>query len=142
MTIASQRPIATCRSRTGTSSATMASPTGKMPPVAMPTTMRAASSMEKLVAMAQTNDATIITTRQMIISLSLPIMSATAPRIGWTSAKGSAKAVESSATFSGLSVSACAIGGMIGSTARADNAVANPIRLIWISTREAEDVPC
>jgi len=115
----------------------MARPTGKIPPVAMPTTTRAASSTGKLVANAQTNEATIITTRQTIIRRSLPIMSATGPRIGCTSANGSAKAVERSATLPGFSTKACAIGGMIGSTARADSAVANPIMLMCISTREA-----
>ncbi len=45
MTAVSQRPIATWRSFIGMRSPITAMPTGKMPPLAMPATMRAASSV-------------------------------------------------------------------------------------------------
>ena len=44
ITAVSQRPIATWRSFTGMRSPITAMPTGKMPPLAMPAIMRAASS--------------------------------------------------------------------------------------------------
>ena len=109
-----------------------------MPPVAAPHTMRAISSTWKLVATAHTADAAMITTRQMIIIRTLPIASAIGPRIGCTQANGRVKAVDSSATCAGSTCRLAAIGGMMGSTARVDSAVANPIRLTCVIRREAE----
>ena len=73
--------------------------------------------------------------RQIIIRRTLPIMSAMGPRIGCISAKGSAKAVVSRATIPGSTARPSAIGGTIGSTARVDNADANPIMLTWVRKR-------
>jgi hypothetical protein len=70
----------------------------------------------------------------MIISRVLPIMSATGPRTGWTSAKGTAKAVDSRATLFGSVASPLAISGTIGSMARVASAVAKPTTLTWMST--------
>jgi hypothetical protein len=138
MTIPSQRAIPTCRSPTGTASAMIARPTGNMPPVAAPQTMRAISSTSKLVATAHTADAAMITIRQMIIIRTLPIASATGPRIGCTQAKGRVKAVDSSATCDAATPRLSAIGGMIGSMARVESAVAKPIKLTCVMRREAE----
>ena len=59
----------------------------------------------------------------------LPTMSPIGPSTGCTSAKGSAKAVVSSATAFGSTPMSCAIGGMIGSVAREASATMKPIRL-------------
>ena len=77
----------------------------------------------------------MITTRHSIIMRTLPMMSATGPRIGCTSANGSANAVDSSATVPGSTCRLEAMGGMIGSTARVDSAVAKPIRLTCVMSR-------
>ena len=129
ITAASQRPIAIWRSFTGTRSPITAMPTGKMPPPAMPATMRAPSSIEKSVASPLTSIVTIVTARHAIITRTLPTMSPTGPITGCESANGSANAVVSSATAFGSTWMSWAICGMTGSVARDASAVMNPIRL-------------
>jgi hypothetical protein len=129
MTAVSQRASATWRCCTGTRSPITAMPTGKMPPPAMPATMRAPSSTEKSVASPLTSMARIVTARHTIMTRTLPSMSPTGPSTGCTSAKGSANAVASSATAFGSTPMSAAIGGMIGSVAREASAVMKPIRL-------------
>src|SRR5712691_8165338 len=127
--------MAICRSWTGTVSPMIAIATGNIPPDAMPPTMRVARRNGKSPASAPRNAAAITIARQISMMRGLPNMSAIGPRIGCTSANGSANAVESSATVAGSTRKSCAIGGIIGSTARVNSAVAKAIRLTIVSTR-------
>src|SRR5262245_32387404 len=109
-----------------------------MPPVAAPHTMRAASSIWKLGASAHANDMTTMSTREICIMRSLPMASAAGPMIGCASTNGKVKAVVNRATRAGSVARLLAMGGMIGSTARVDSAVAKPIRL-RCAMKRAED---
>ena len=137
MVIASQRAIATCRSPTGTASPMIASPTGKMPPVAMPQTTRASMRMAKLCASALRKETMMITAKHATIRRILPSMSASGPRIGCTQANGRAKAVDSSATLAASTARSPAMDGIRGSRARADSAVAKPMALTCVMSRAA-----
>jgi hypothetical protein len=132
MVRANQRAIATCRSATGTASAMTASPTGKMPPLAIPQTIRATVRTAKLLAKAETKETMLITIKQATISRILPTMSASEPSTGCTKAKGRAKAVDNRATLAASIDRSAAIDGIRGSKARADSAAAKPIRLTLV----------
>ena len=88
----------------------------------------------KSVASPQTSEAIVNTARHSSITLILPAMSATGPRIGWTKANGSANAVERSATAPGSTRNPHAIWGMTGSTQREDKAVTKPMKLSRLRT--------
>ena len=83
---ASSRPIATCRSCTGTRSPTMATPTGKMPPAQTPATIRIATSTGKLEMKALRTVVVTTAARLAFISRVLPKKSAMVPSAGCISA--------------------------------------------------------
>ncbi len=96
-----KRLSATCRSRVATASPTAASESGMTPPAAAPHSPRSAANESRSGAKGERRVNTANRQSAPRITRRLPSASPTGPSTGCTSAKGTAKAVASSATLSG-----------------------------------------